>query len=270
MAEMKDYLPGGNKNPLGGITDEIDDAEQQQTQRQRDPLTGQFITDATPNVDWEDRYKELERLNSRQAQDLGTYRRMVDDYITNPTPTEPVVEEELQPLTVDDLYDNPDEAVRKAVDSHPAIREAKALRADLQKRDLMASVDRFKVRHPDYEEICGGAKFRDWVDGDSMRQELFSRGNQYDLSAADALVSLYKAENGMTQMNTEREQQQQIDAATLEDSSAIMVQEPVKYSRSEYVQKLTRARQGDLEADDWVKRNSAGYREALTSGNVRD
>ena len=61
-----------------------------------------------------------------------------------------------------------------------------------------------------------------------------------------------------------------IDAASLEESSAQQITEAPKYSRSEDVDKLTRARQGDLAADNWVKRNAAGYRNALATGNVRD
>lgn len=271
MANIDDYLPGGASDPAGRvIDDEIVDASKQQQQRQRDPVTGQFVADSTPATDWEQRYKELEKFNSRQAQTLGQQRQMIDEFITNPTPAAPVVQEEVKPITLDDLYEHPDETVRRAVDSHPAIQEVRQLKEDIQKRDLNDQVTDFKSRHPDYQTISTDPAFRNWVDDNPMRQELFARGNQYDLSAADALFSLYKAETGITQIQDEQTQQQAIDAASLESSSNVMVMEPNKYSRSEYVDKLTRARQGDLEADTWVKRNAAGYREALASGNVRD
>lgn len=258
MAKIEDYLPGGKKH-AGGLDDEISQAGEQQQAR----------ADATPDVDWEKRFHDLEKHNSRQAQDLGTYRKMVDEYITNPTPAT-VEEVAPQPITVDDLYDNPDEAVHRAVESHPAIREARQIKEQLEKQKLENSMSEFQQRHPDYVEIGGDPAFRNWIEEDSMRQELYQRGNSYDLSAADALFSLYKAENNLTQMTSEQKQQQEIAAANLEDSSSVMVNEAPKYSRSEYVDKLMRARQGDLDADRWVKRNAAGYRIALTSGNVRD
>jgi hypothetical protein len=261
MANIADYLPGGEKDPsqAGGIDDEITQAGNQQQAR----------VNATPEVNWEDRYKELEKLNSRQAQDLGTYRKMVDEYITAPTPATPVVEE-VRPITVDDLYDNPDEAVNRAVESHPAIQEARQIKESMERQLLEDSMKEFQTRHPDYHEIGADPAFRNWVEEDHMRQELYQRGNSYDLSAADALFSLYKAENNVTQMTTEAEQQQQIAAVNLEDSSSVMVNEAPKYSRSEYVDTLMRARQGDLTAERWVERNAAGYRLALASGNVRD
>ena len=261
MANIEDYLPGGEKHPstAGGLDDEIAQAGNQQQARET----------ATPETNWEDRYKELEKLNSRQAQDLGTYRKMVDEYIVAPTPATPAIEEK-RPITVDDLYDNPDEAVNRAVESHPAIQEARKIKEQIERQQLENSMKEFETRHPDYSEIGSDPAFRNWVEEDNMRQELYQRGNSYDLSAADALFSLYKAENNITQMTSEAEQQQAIAAVNLEDSSSVMVNEQPKYSRSEYVDKLMRARQGDLDADRWVTRNAAGYRNALASGNVRD
>jgi len=270
--KVEDYLPGGKQDPAGGVIDgNITDADSQQEARQRDPATGQFVTpDATPAIDWEERYKNLEKLNSQQAQYLGQYKQLVDDHISNPTPATEAAQEEAKLITLDDLYEHPDETVRSAVDSHPAIQEIRELKADLQKRDQADQISSFQERHPDFQEIGSDPKFRIWVDESPMRQELFNRGNQYDLSAADALFSLYKAEQGITQIKEDQTQQQQIQAATLEESSQQMVTTQPQYSRSEYVDTLTRARQGDLQADQWIKRNAAGYREALGSGNVRD
>ena len=128
----------------------------------------------------------------------------------------------------------------------------------------------FQGRHPDFAEISHDPKFAQWVESEPMRMELYSRGNQYDLSAADALFSLYKAENNISQMTDEQAQAQAIAAVSLEDSSSVMVNEPPKYSRAEYVDTYQKAKQGDMEAERWVQRNAAGYRQALQSGNVRD
>lgn len=264
MAKYEDYLPGGEKSQTkpDGIDEELKDAESQQQARQDD----------STSVDWEERYKNLEKLNSQQAQYLGQYKKMVDEYIVaGPTSAEePSVEEEPQPITVDDLYDDPDKTVRRAVESHPAIREAQKLTESFRKRELEEAVASFSDRHPDYQEITASSEFADWVKGSPTRVELYERGNQYDLSAADALFSLYKAEKGISKIQSDQEQQRAIEAATLEDSSAAMVVDPPRYSRSEYVDKLMRAKQGDLDAETWVKRNASKYREALANGKVRD
>ena len=168
--------------------------------------------------------------------------------------------------TADDLYEDPDGALRRAVDAHPAIQEARALKEQYEKEAQERAVGEFQSRHPDYAEIAQSPEFQNWVVGDPTRIELYTRGNSYDFSAADALFRLYKAEKGLTQV----QEQQTIETAELVSSSGEMVQEPPKYSRSEYINQLKRAKQGDLDAEDWVKTHAAGYRQALATGNVRD
>lgn len=255
MAKYEDYV---NPQKADGIDAEISDAQEQQVARQ---------DASTQQVDWEQRYKELEKLNSRQAQTLGEYRKTIDDFIASPTSANASQEEqESQTISEDDYYSDPLSAVNKTVDSHPAIQEARKLKEELEQERLQKSIDSFKSRNPDFQDIVSSPEFQNWVLDDTFRVDLYSRANQYDLSAADALFRLYKAEQGMAQVQT----QQDISQAELVSSSGEMVQEPPKYSRAEYINKLTRARQGDLDAEDWVKRNSAGYRQALQSGNVRD
>lgn len=276
MARIEDYLPGGSKDPNAGgdlLQGNIDDAQQQQAARQderpRDPETGQFVSqDSTPQTtDWETRYKELEKLNSRQAQTLGEQRRIIDDYIVQgSTPAQPEPHEPPSPITADELYEDPEGAVNRAVERHPAIQEARKIREQFESQQRENALQSFTSRHPDYQDISTSPEFQNWVADDPTRVELYNRGNQYDFSAADALFRLYKAESGMAQAQAQKE----IETAELVNSSGEMIQEPPKYSRSEYVDKLTRAKQGDLSAEDWVKRNAAGYRQALATGNVRD
>lgn len=272
MAKIEDYLPGGSRDPNRGgdaLDANINDAANQQQARQeqpRDPNTGQYVA-STP-IDWEQRYKELEKLNSRQAQTLGEQRKLIDEYIVgSPTPeSKPEPQESYQPITVDDLYEDPNAALQRAVDAHPAILEARKLTEQYQKDQREREADSFRQRHPDYQDIASSPEFQNWVVNDPTRVSLYSRGNEYDFSAADALFRLYKAEKGIAQV----QERESIEQAELVSSSGEMVREPPKYSRGEYVEKLTRAKQGDLQAEDWVKRNAAGYRAALASGNVRD
>jgi len=255
MAKYEDYLP----KPEGGIESEIADASEQQEAR---------VNDATPTVDWQARYSELEKLNSRQAQTLGEYRKTIDEFISDPTPDQTANQsaESLSPITVDDLYDDPNAAVLRAVESHPAIQEAKQLKEQITRQSREAELDAFAARHSDYQEVGGSPEFQNWVAENPTRIDLFQRGNSYDFSAADALFSLYKAEKGLNQVNDAAAIQQ----AELVSSSGEIVQEEATYSRSEYINMLKRSKQGDLDAEDWVRTHAPAYRMALGSGNVRD
>lgn len=256
MAKYEDYL-----NKQDGISGEIDDASQQQTERQQE-------AGSTQQTDWEQRYKELEKLNSRQAQTLGEYRKTIDEFIANPTSSDEAnqVEEDHKPITYEDLYDNPNDAILRAVETHPAIREARELKEQMARTERDRAKEGFVERHPDYEDISSSPEFQNWVAETPMRMDLYQRGDRYDFSAADALFSLYKAEKGIKEVNSQRS----IEQAELVESSGELVTEPPKYSRHEYVKKLQRAKQGDLDAEDWVKANASAYRQALQAGNVRD
>jgi hypothetical protein len=260
MAKFEDYLPGGKQDPNGGIEEEIVDAQQQQQARQEN---------ATRDVNWEERYKELEKLNSRQAQTLGEYRQTIDTFITNPTPvdTKPEPTEVLPTLSVDDFYEDPNAAVLKAVEAHPAIQEARALKDEVERNRRQAELNAFTERHGDYQEIGTTPEFQNWVVDNPTRMDLFQRGNNYDFNAADALFSLYKAERGLTQVTQEANiAQDELVSSSGEMAPAVT---PV-YSRSEYIRTLTRSKQGDLEAEDWIRAHAPHYRKALASGNVRD
>ena len=254
MAKYEDYV----KVQASGIEDEIKDSSEQQVARQED---------ATQTVDWEKRYSELEKLNSRQAQTLGDYRKTIDEFISNPTQAEATPSEEpLSPITVDDLYDDPNAAVLKAVESHPAIREARELKHSIEQDRRQSELDAFAKRHDDYQEIAVSPEFQNWVVENPTRTDLFNRGNQYDFSAADALFSLYKAEQGLSQVTNAQE----IAQAELVSGTSEIIAEEAVYSRSEYINMLKRSKQGDLDAEDWVKTHVANYRTALQNGNVRD
>ena len=255
MANYEDYVV---KTEDGiDVDKEIADAQQQQQARQAD----------TQAVDWETRYKELEKLNSRQAQTLGEYRKTIDEYILNPTPSKEATETAPPtPVTWDEVVEDPNAAILKAVDAHPAVQEARKLKAEFEKSNRDRAMSDFERKHPDYKELGSSPEFQNWVVEDPTRIELYSRGNQYDLSAADALFRLYKAEKNVTQFQAQADLQQ----AELVSSSAVQVPTTPQYSRHEYITKLTRAKQGDLDAESWVRAHSANYRRALEEGNVRD
>ncbi len=263
MAKFEDYLPGGESDPTaleGGIDDEIKSADDDQLKRDENATS----------VDWEERYKNLEKLNSQQAQTVGEYRRVIDDYIINPTPASEAAQEDSGPITSEDLYENPDEAISKAIASHPAIKRAEQIEAQFEAQEKGRALDTFKESHPDYLEIKDTPEFASWVRDNSTRRALASSADQWDMNSADALFSLYKAEQGLSKATAEKQEADAIQAATLEDSSNVLITTEAKYSRGEFIDMKMKANQGDQEAERWINRNIAAYRVALQGGSVRD
>lgn len=271
MAKYEDYAKRLRQEGNDPLSAERNDAKDQEQNRPRDPETGQFASGGT-SVDWEQRYKELEKLNSRQAQDLGNYRKLVDDYLTNPTPANNAasVKEDRKPITADDLYDNPEEAVLRAVDSHPAVKEVQELRRELAAERQAKELSSFKERHNDFEQIVADPGFKNWVFDNPTRTALAAQADRGDLTAADALFSLYKAEKGFSQSQSRERQGREIANASLESGRGAEPPAPERYSRREMLEKKIRAKQGDAVAERYVNSHAEAYRKALISGNVRD
>ena len=274
MASYDEYKKKYSKEGSDDLNAELNESTKQESTRPKDPNTGQFVSneDATPKTtNWEDRYKELEKLNSRQAQDLGNYRKMVDEYISvDPTPAKDAESVEDRPITADDLYDNPEEAVRRAVDSHPDIRAARRMKENMENELRSKELSEFQTRHPDFKDLAVTPEFQNWALDNQTRLSLAQQADRGDLTAADALFSLYKAEQGMTQVRAKQKQADDINQASLESPHGSEPPAPVTYSRSEMLEHKIRAKQGDPKAERYVNAHAAAYREALGSGNVRD
>lgn len=257
MANIEDYSPGGKFYKGPEVDAEIDAASQQQEER----------IDSTPDedIDWEKRYADLNVAYSRQGQQMGDYRKLIDDYVTT-TPDNSQDSVETSPITPDDIYENPDEAVRRAVDSHPAIKRVEQLEVELEQQRALSMRDDFTTRHPDFEKTVKTPEFANWVAENQMRSELAQRGDRYDMTAADALLTLWAAENAASQVQRDTD----IDALNLETGTGVESPAPERYSRSEMLQQKIRAKQGDLTAEAYVKTHAVNYRLALGEGNVRD
>lgn len=251
MAKYEDYLPGGSKytGPEEVLEKEIEEAEVQQEERVSTPV----------DIDWEKRYTDLEVAYSRQGQQMGDYRALIDEHIS--TPDEAEGPTEVSPITPDEIYEDPDAAVRRAVDSHPAIQEARELKKEFAENKQIADRQAFKVKHPDMEKIIASPEFVNWVNEDSTRLELARRADGWDLASADALFTMY---------DTKTPEVITPPVVELESGYGAESPAPEQYSRSEMLRHKIRAKQGVLEEQDYVKAHGAAYRIALGEGNVRD
>ena len=257
MAKYEDFVKARSEE--NKVETELAEAAQQQETRET----------TVPVVDWERRYKDLEVAYSQQGNQIGEYRQLVDDYISTPSNSQED-SVDVSPITPDEIYENPDEAVRRAVDSHPAIQEAREIKAMFTKQESETQAAKFKVKHPDFETITATPEFANWVKSDMMRLELAQRAHNFDMTAADALFTLWESEQTVQQTVQETQTAEAVAAAGLETGSGAEPPAPELYSRSDMLDRKIRAKQGDLEAERYVKAHAVRYREALGQGNVRD
>jgi len=216
-------------------------------------------------------FQELQTMNSRQAQDLGSMRTLVDNLAMNPQPVNgPAPVEETKPITSDDLYDRPAETINDVVSRHPALQRLDNLERQLGQERVEKAQTRFTTKHPDYQMVVGSPEFQGWVAADQTRVGLYHSANNFDFGAADILISLCKAETGLALSQGAVERQEQLHDGMLETGGHYEPPPPETFSRQEWLKTMTRGKQGDLEAEDYINRNYPKYREALAAGNVRD
>jgi len=155
-------------------------------------------------------YTELEKKMGSQGGELGELRKIVDGYIQSQTVAPPVEQTNSEDEELD-FYTDPKEAVRKAIDSHPDIQEAKQAAA-LNKQQ--AAQAQLKAAHPDYQNIVQDPEFGRWVAGDKELSALFLRADQhYDFSAGNSLLNLWKQRQGAVEQTLAAEKQAQKQSA---------------------------------------------------------
>ena len=209
-------------------------------------------------------FEELEHANKsmgRYANELGELRKLSDELIKSQLKPQ---QEQPAPKEVD-FFENPQEAIRRQIESNPEVLAAKQYA--IQARQAQAKAE-FERRHPDAMKIVQDADFGDWITKSKVRTEMFNRANAFDLDTADELLSTYKELRGV------KAQQQQA-----------VLSEPEKAARDKSLQSASVESSGTGESSKKILRradilklmmNPAKYREreaeiaqAYSEGRVR-
>lgn len=184
MAEVQDF-DGENIGEIEAV-EQANETPVQEAKELPDKYKGKSLEDIVKM------HQEAEKLIDRQGQEVGEIRKLADELIKSQLHTKP--EQEKQPKP--DFFDNPDEAVRQAVESNPAVLEARQIA--LQARQEQAR-QAFVAKHPDYTNVMGDPEFANWVKSSPIRIQLLRSANDYNVDAADELFSTYKAIKGVRQ-----------------------------------------------------------------------
>jgi acyl-CoA-binding protein len=132
-------------------------------------------------------HQEAEKALGRNANEVGELRKVVDDFITKQTE---LVTSKTEPADDVDFFADPQSAVNRTVESHPAFKELKQLTAQQKQATAQADMAR---RHPDAQQLVQDSKFLEWVMASKIRQSLLVKADrEYDVDAADELFTTWK------------------------------------------------------------------------------
>lgn len=200
-------------------------------------------------------HMEAEKALSRQGQELGEYRRLAttlleleqDEGGPARKKDEPKVE-----ITTDDLINDPNAAIERAVENHPKVRKA-AETADKLERQV--AQQEFAQAHPDFVQDVHSDGFREWVQASPVRARLFQKADGYDLDAAETLASMWEERKSVLseaekakQEAAEQKRKAAEKAGTLEGSTGADASSEIVLSRAELRELQRRALMGDRQA----------------------
>ena len=208
-------------------------------------------------------YSDLERRMSDQGNELSNLRSTLDAMaLQSSTAKEP----ENEPITEADFFSDPTNTVNRAIESHPALRQAQDM---AQKMAYAQGLATLQQRHPDLQDVVGSEKFKGWVQASSARMARYQRADQMgDVEEADDLISTFKQLNQVEAKTKEVSKKAQKQAVKSASTGAVRGNSDVQGSRRVY-------RRADIR--ELMRTNPQRYEDlqdeimrAYAEGRVRD
>jgi hypothetical protein len=142
---------------------------------------------------------EIEGLAGKQANEVGEVRaemresrKLMDDLLRSQIDSQPAQQEEVPEV---DFFENPQEAIRQAVESNPKVMAAERYSMDAMREQ---NKQRFFGAHPDAMDIVQNPRFRDWVNKSTIRKQLLQRADaNFDVDSANELLGTWKELNAV-------------------------------------------------------------------------
>lgn len=203
-------------------------------------------------------HQAAEKLIGKQGSEVGDLRRIVDDFIKTQTLKEAKKEEESND-DPGDYFVDPKQAVRREIDNHPAVKEAKQASMAMRQQEVL---NKLATKHPNFMDTIQDPTFAEWIESSRVRKELYARAEvQYDFDAADELLSTWQerqATSKQVQETSKLDRDKQLKAASVNTQGATESVAKKKYRRQDIIKLM----QTDPDRYDAMQSEiSAAYRE---------
>jgi uncharacterized protein YqcC (DUF446 family) len=265
MAKYEDYVKQD-------LETEIDEAANASEQRQQ----GEAIPERFKGKSAEEiarSYAELESLYGKQAAQIGDMRKTVEVLLEKQSkPSEPATPATpKKPVTVDEIYDNADDALRRVVreESQSRIEDLERKLAEAEKRQQVADARRaFESKHPTYNDTLKDQAFLDWIKGSSFRVRMAQAADAGDFEAADELFSTYAELTKARDSDNKAQKRSEVRKAGLVSSGGTSPAPVEKYDRLKLEAIRVKARQGHRESEAYLQAHGADILQAYAEGRI--
>ena len=147
-------------------------------------------------------HQEAEKMIGRQAQEVHEVRSLADQLLKQQLESNKT-KQTTEQTQEEDFFADPQSAVNRTVDQHPAVLAAKQASLELKK---MQTGQQLAAKHPDFMDIAQNADFQNWIKASPFRMDLFTKADaEFDFPAADELLSTYKE---LRQVKSTQQQEQ--------------------------------------------------------------
>jgi predicted RNA-binding protein YlqC (UPF0109 family) len=202
-------------------------------------------------------HQEAEKLIGKQGSEVGELRKVVDDFIKTQTSKDLKTQE--PELSDEDFYTDPKQAINRAIDNHPAVKQSKEAAIEMKRAETF---NKLASEFPNFQEVAQSENFIEWVKASRVRTELLARADsQFDYDSAKELLSTWNEKQEITKKATETsklDREQQLKSADVGTASANESVSKKKYRRSDIIKLMqTDPDRYDALSDDIM----AAYRE---------
>jgi len=130
--------------------------------------------------------EEADKTMNRHAQEVGEVRKLADELLRSQLAKKAEVE---KPQEID-IFDNPQEAIRRAIESNPKVVAAEQYGNQMRKE---LSRQRLAAKHPDLLNVVQDGEFVEWVKASPVRMKLFAEADKnFDFDSGDELLTTFK------------------------------------------------------------------------------
>lgn len=188
---------------IESLNTEVDDEDQViQTEPTNEVDTSEVVTETPQEPVIPDKYQnktldqiikmhqEAEKKIGSMGQEVGEVRKLADELIKRQletsNPKDNVAEKEDEDI---DWFENPEKAVRQAVDKHPMVREATQQVAQLKQQQM---VQQLQTEFPDFQSTVGDPEFAQWIQASPVRLRLYAAADNLDYDSAKELLSTWQ------------------------------------------------------------------------------
>lgn len=172
---------------------ELESVQEEETSEETESSQEAEIPEKFKNKSVEDiikAYQNLESEYGRRSNEVGELRKLTDELLGLQLKNKKEEEEEAEPISSDQLFDNPKQVIDSVVQSNPKI---KALEEQIRLSQIQSEKQKFEAKHPDWQDIMTSSDFQKWIQSSPVRAKMLIEADQnYDYQTGAELLDLYK------------------------------------------------------------------------------